>query len=62
LLIYKNQKDAVKGKSLVDFVWWGIHDGEQFTKPLNYAPLPAEIRNRAEALIKTINAGGQPLM
>ncbi|HEY6121438.1 MAG TPA: phosphate ABC transporter substrate-binding protein PstS [Pyrinomonadaceae bacterium] len=62
LLVYKNQKDAAKGKALVDFLWWGVHDGEQFSKPLDYAPLPDEILKRAEVLIKTINSGGKPLM
>ncbi|MGB9178999.1 MAG: phosphate ABC transporter substrate-binding protein PstS, partial [Pyrinomonadaceae bacterium] len=38
ILIYKDQKDATKGKALVDFLWWGIHDGEQFAKALQYAP------------------------
>src|SRR5689334_18776014 len=30
ILVYKDQKDAAKGKALVDFVWWGIHDGQSF--------------------------------
>src|ERR1044071_5644239 len=43
LLVYKDQRDAAKGKALVDFIWWGIHDGERFAKDLQYAPLPADI-------------------
>lgn len=61
ILAYKAQADAVKGKVLVDFLWWGIHDGEKFAKELQYAPLPAEIVKRAEAKINSITAGGQPL-
>jgi phosphate transport system substrate-binding protein len=61
ILAYKDQKDAVKGKALVDFLWWGIHDGEQFAKDLQYAPLPAEIVKRAEAKINSIASGGKPL-
>jgi phosphate transport system substrate-binding protein len=61
ILAYKDQKNAEKGKALVDFLWWGIHDGEQFAKELQYAPLPAEIVTRAEAKIKLITSGGQPL-
>jgi len=61
ILAYKEQKDAAKGKVLVDFLWWGIHDGEQFAKDLQYAPLPAEIVKRAEAKINSITAGGKPL-
>jgi phosphate transport system substrate-binding protein len=61
ILVYKEQKDAAKGKALVDFLWWGIHDGEKFAKELQYAPLPAEIVTRAEAKIKSITQGGTPL-
>jgi len=61
ILAYKDQKNAEKGKALVDFLWWGIHDGEQFAKDLQYAPLPAEIVKRAEAKISSITSGGKPL-
>ena len=61
ILLYKDQKDAKKGKALVDFLWWGIHDGENFAKTLQYAPLPADVVKRAEAKINSITAGGAPL-
>lgn len=61
VLAYKAQADATKGKALVDFLWWGIHDGEKFAKELQYAPLPDEIVKRAEAKINLITAGGKPL-
>ncbi|HEV8431640.1 MAG TPA: phosphate ABC transporter substrate-binding protein PstS [Pyrinomonadaceae bacterium] len=61
ILVYKNQKDAGKGKALVDFVWWGIHDGESFAKELRYAPLPADIVKRAEAKINSVSANGTAL-
>lgn len=61
LLVYKDQKDAVKGKAMVDFLWWAIHDGESFAKDLQYAPLPAEIVKRAETKINSITAAGAPL-
>ncbi|MEO8436555.1 MAG: phosphate ABC transporter substrate-binding protein PstS, partial [Pyrinomonadaceae bacterium] len=61
ILAYKDQKDAGKGKALVDFLWWGIHDGEQYAKALEYAPLPAEIVQRAEGKINSITSGGKAL-
>jgi phosphate transport system substrate-binding protein len=61
ILVYKNQKDAGKGKALVDFLWWGIHDGEGFAKDLQYAPLPDDIVKRAEAKINSITAKGATL-
>jgi phosphate transport system substrate-binding protein len=61
ILVYKEQKDARKGKALVDFLWWGIHDGEKYAKDLQYAPLPDEIVRRTEAKINSITANGTPL-
>jgi phosphate transport system substrate-binding protein len=61
ILVYKEQRDAAKGKVLVDFLWWGLHDGEKFAQDLQYAPLPTEIVKRAEAKINSITSGGKPL-
>lgn len=61
ILLYKDQKDAGKGKALVDFLWWGIHDGEGFAKDLQYAPLPADLVKRAEGKINLITANGTAL-
>jgi phosphate transport system substrate-binding protein len=61
IIVYKDQKDAAKGKVLADFLWWAIHDGESFAKDLQYAPLPAEIVKKAEGKINSITAGGTPL-
>jgi phosphate transport system substrate-binding protein len=61
ILVYKEQKDEARGKALVDFLWWGIHDGESFSKDLQYAPLPKEIVQRAEAKINSITFAGKPL-
>jgi len=61
ILVYKEQRDAAKGKSLVDFLWWGTHDGQSFAKEKVYAPLPADIVKRAEAKINSITAAGAPL-
>jgi phosphate transport system substrate-binding protein len=43
LLIYKNQDDPAKGKALVDFIGWAIHDGQKYTADLLYAPLPQDV-------------------
>jgi phosphate transport system substrate-binding protein len=60
-LIYKDQKDAVKGKALVDFLWWATHDGQSFTKDLHYSPLPADLVKRIEDKLKSVTSGGKGL-
>ena len=61
LLVYKEQPDEAKGKALVDFLWWAVHDGEQMARDLLYAPLPQEVVQKAEAKIKMITFQGKPL-
>ena len=46
LLVYQQQKDAAKGKKLVEFLKWAAKDGEKMAKDLNYAPLPESVEER----------------
>jgi phosphate transport system substrate-binding protein len=43
LLVYQTQTDAAKGKKLIDFIKWAIHDGEADAAKLDYAPLPTNV-------------------
>ena len=61
ILAYKDQKDSTKGKALVDFLWWAIHDGSQYAKNLHYAPLPEDVVKKVEAKINSITADGKAL-
>ena len=55
LLVYENQKDAVKGKKLVEFLNWSLHKGQKMAAPMLYAPLPANVEKMVEKTIKTIH-------
>jgi phosphate transport system substrate-binding protein len=55
ILVYQHQKDAVKGKKLVDFLNWALTDGQAEAPPLDYAPLPAEMATNVRARLKTID-------
>jgi len=43
LLVYQTQTDAAKGKKLIDFIKWAIHEGEADAAKLDYAPLPTNV-------------------
>jgi phosphate transport system substrate-binding protein len=58
ILVYQKQRDAVKGKKLVDFLNWALTDGEALAEPLDYAPLPAEMASTLRNKIKTIDVSG----
>jgi phosphate transport system substrate-binding protein len=61
ILVYKEQPDTAKGKALVDFLWWALHDGEKFAADLHYAPLPDEVTKMVEAKIISMTTGGKPI-
>ncbi len=54
LLVYEKQKDAAKGKKLVEFLNWALTKGEGMAAALDYAPLPDSLQTRVLERIKTI--------
>ena len=54
LLVYEQQKNADKGKKLVEFLNWALTRGETMAPSLDYAPLPAAVQQRVLERIKTI--------
>jgi phosphate transport system substrate-binding protein len=56
LLVYQQQKDATKGKKLVEFLKWALSKGEDMAKQLDYAPLPAEVRERVLKRVEEIKS------
>ena len=54
LLVYEQQKNAVKGKKLVEFLNWALTKGEGMASSLDYASLPENVQQRVLERIKTI--------
>jgi phosphate transport system substrate-binding protein len=54
LLVYEKQKDATKGKKLVEFLNWALTKGEGMASSLDYASLPESVQQRVLERIKTI--------
>src|SRR5215467_4394157 len=57
VLIYKEQnysgRSADRAQKLLQLLWWNLHDGQQYTTPLNYAPLSKEALKVAEKIVKS---------
>jgi phosphate transport system substrate-binding protein len=63
IVLYKEQTDAAKAKALVDFLWWGIHDGQRVEPSLGYAPLPKDLVTSIEKTLTTnITVHGEPVL
>lgn len=65
ILVYKEQnykgRSFERAKQLVKLLWWIIHQGQNYTEPLDYAKLPPEVIKKAEAIIKSITYNGKPV-
>lgn len=62
ILVYQNQPDNETGKTLANWLWWTINDGQKECQALDYAPLPASMVTKAEALISSMQYQGKPLI
>lgn len=66
IIVYKDLKNNIKNKekaeALVKLLWWIVHDGQEYTKPLHYAPLPPVAKQKAEKNIKSITFDGKPIL
>jgi phosphate transport system substrate-binding protein len=62
ILIPKTISDPVKGRALLEFLWWAAHDGQRFANPLGYATLPAPVVALIEPRLKGVTSNGQPIL
>jgi phosphate transport system substrate-binding protein len=58
LLIPSTIADAEKGKAIVHFLGWMLGEGQTYTKPLGYAPLPDAVIALERQAIQKIRVGG----
>jgi len=61
LLVYKDQKDAAKGKALVQFLKWAMKDGQKMEAALDYAALPIAVAEKVDKALRQISSGGKSL-
>ncbi len=57
LLVPSQIADAEKGQAIVGFLGWMLADGQTFTKPLGYAPLPAAVVAMERTAIGKVRTG-----
>lgn len=62
LLAYQNQTDESKARALTRFLWWAIHEGQEYNEGLDYGRLSPDAVKKAEVLIKSITVNGKPAL
>ena len=61
LLVYKDQKDAEKGKALADFIRWANSKGQEINETLEYARLPESVVKVNDATLMQLRVAGKPI-
>jgi len=63
LLIRPDAKDPVKAKAIKGFLEWMLSpEAQRMASDLQYAPLPSPVIPLIEARLKTLKAGGKPIV
>ncbi len=55
ILVYKNQTDRAKGEALKSFLTFLLDEGQEIAGEVDYAPLPATLRDKALAQVAKIS-------
>ncbi|ADU15007.1 phosphate ABC transporter substrate-binding protein PstS [Asticcacaulis excentricus] len=62
ILVYKDQADAAKAKSVLNFFDWAYTNGDAASGELHYVPLPADVKALMRAQwASQITSGGKPV-
>ncbi|PWT78955.1 MAG: phosphate ABC transporter substrate-binding protein PstS [Bacteroidetes bacterium] len=66
VLIYKDQKygdrSPERAAKLVNLISWMVHDGQQYSGPLTYAPLSPAAVAVADTILKSATYDGKPIL
>jgi phosphate transport system substrate-binding protein len=66
VIIYKEQnyngRSLDRATKLLKLLSWMIHDGQQYSAALNYAPLSQAAVNVSDAILKTATYDGKPIL
>jgi phosphate transport system substrate-binding protein len=66
VIVYKEQKYGDRSQDratkLIKLISWLIHDGQQYSSALNYAPLSPAAVSAGDAVLKTVTYDGKPIL
>lgn len=61
VVVRRDLADCKVAIPLARYLWWAVHEGQAFSAPLHYAPLPAEVVARCEAKLRSLTCEGKPV-
>jgi phosphate transport system substrate-binding protein len=51
-----------RARSLADFLWWAVHEGQNYNNKMNYGILSPQAVQNAENIIRSMTYEGKPLL
>lgn len=55
------QRELGRAQALAEFLWWALHNGQEYNEQMYYARLPEEAVETAEKIVRSMTFKGQPL-
>ena len=64
VLLYKDYpaSKATEVTAMVHFLWWAIHNGEDYATQVDYSPMAPDLVAKVEPILKEVTVGGQPVL
>jgi phosphate transport system substrate-binding protein len=62
LLVYRDQNDAAKARTMADFIRWANGEGQEVNETLDYARLPEQVVRVNQATLMLLRVGGRPVL
>lgn len=62
VVVRRDLADCKVAVPLARYLWWAVHEGQAFSSPLHYAPLPPGVVARCEAKLRSLTCEGKPVL
>jgi phosphate transport system substrate-binding protein len=64
VLLYKDypSSKSTEVTAMVHFLWWAIHDGQQYAAQVDYSSMAPDLVTKAGEALKTVTVGGTPVL
>jgi len=66
IIVYKEQnydsRSRIEANTVIDLLWWMIHQGQKYAEPLHYSPLSQGALKKAEVVLNSVTFDGKPLL
>lgn len=64
IMVYKDMSylDQATAQGVARFLWWVVHDGQNYSEALLYPKMPTEVVTIAENALKQLQYNGKPLL